>query len=88
MSGLQNGKTIFDVYENIGSTREQIKTLDQSLINGMSKNSKEIIQTIKSWQSDTSSAISNAVNSAVSRVSGGGGGGSGNTTKKCYNICY
>lgn len=71
MSGLEGGKSIFDIYENIGETRNQIEKLDTSLTNSMSKNSKEIIQTIKSWQSDTSSAISKAVSSAVSQVGGG-----------------
>ena len=85
MSGLKNGKTIFDVYENIGETRNQIAKLDTSLVNEMSKNSKEIIQTIKSWQSDVNSTISSAVNNAVSRVSSSYNSGNNGPKVTNYN---
>ena len=85
MSGLKNGKTIFDVYENIGETRNQIAKLDTSLVNEMSKNSKEIIQTIKSWQSDVNSTISSAVNNAASRVSSSYNSGNNGPKVTNYN---
>lgn len=82
MAELKNGGTIMDVWNAMNANRERIGQLDSSLVNEMSKESKEIIQTIKSWQKDVNSAINSAVNSAVSAAasyyggySGGGGGG-------------
>lgn len=85
----QDGKTIYDVWDQIGQTRERIAELDKSLITNESKNSKEIIQTIKSWQSKTNEAIASATGTGSGGGSGGnsgngksGSGNSGNGNKK------
>lgn len=59
----------------MNANRDRIGQLDNSLVNAMSKESKEIVQTIKSWQKDVNSTVSSAVSKAVSGVGGGGWGG-------------
>lgn len=69
MAGLQGGKTIYDIYENIGATKDRINTLDQSLTTTLTNEGLQIRQTIESWQKNVNSTISSAVSSAVSAAS-------------------
>lgn len=65
---LQGGdKTIYNIWENIQSTKERIGTLDENLKSYISKGSIEIANTIAGWQS----------NASGSGGSGGSGGNSG-----------
>lgn len=82
IQGLKNGKTILDVWDSMNANRERIGQLDTSLVNEMSKDSKEIVQTIKSWQTDVNSTIKSAVSKATSYYSGGGRGGGGGTSTR------
>lgn len=60
-----------DVWNSMNANRERIGQLDNSLVTTMSKESKEIIQTIKSWQKDVDSTINSAVSSAVGAATSG-----------------
>lgn len=52
---LQGGdKTIYNIWENIQSTKERIGTLDENLKSYISKGSIEIANTIAGWQSNAS----------------------------------
>lgn len=75
MSGLQGNSTIYDVYNAMVENRNRIDQLDASLVNNMSKESKEIVQTIKSWQTSVNDTINNAMSKAASYYSGGSSGG-------------
>ena len=67
---LQGGdKTIYNIWENIQSTKERIGVLDENLKSYISKGSVEIANTIAGWKS-------NASNSGNSSSSSGGGGSS------------
>ncbi len=68
MTQLTGGKTIFDIWTVLNETRGRIGDLDFSLQTDESKDGKEIIQTIKSWQKDTTTAINTAVTKAVNGV--------------------
>jgi TP901 family phage tail tape measure protein len=64
---LQGGdKTIYNIWENIQSTKERIGILDENLKSYISKGSVEIANTIAGWQSN---------------ASGSGGSGSGGSKK-------
>lgn len=66
---LQGGdKTIYNIWENIQSTKERIGTLDENLKSYISKGSIEIANTIAGWQSNASSSSGS-----------GGSGGDGNS---------
>ena len=71
MTELEKGGTIMDVWNSMNANRERIGQLDNSLVTTMSKESKEIIQTIKSWQKDVDSTINSAVSSAVGAATSG-----------------
>ena len=83
MAELEKGGTIMDVWNSMNANRERIGQLDNSLVTTMSKESQEIIQTIKSWQKDVNSTINSAVSSAVSAATSsyhsGSTGNYGNT---------
>lgn len=70
---LQGGdKSIYDIWNNISSTKERIATLDENLKSYISKGSSDIANTIAGWQS----------NAGGSGGSGGNGdGGSGGSPK-------
>ena len=91
MTELKNGGTIMDIWNAMNANRERIGQLDSSLVNEMSKESKEIIQTIKSWQKDVNSTINSAVNRAASAAAsyyGGYSGGGGTYNPNPGNPLY
>lgn len=91
MTELKNGGTIMDIWNAMNANRERIGQLDSSLVNEMSKESKEIIQTIKSWQKDVNSTINSAVNRAASAAAsyyGGYSGGGGTYNPNPGNPSY
>ena len=80
-----------DIWNAMNANRERIGQLDSSLVNEMSKESKEIIQTIKSWQKDVNSTINSAVNRAASAAAsyyGGYSGGGGTYNPNSGNSLY